>query len=102
MNIKEEKTQETLTLTLTDRLDTTTAPKLEEVLNKQLDDVILKLVFDVENLEYLSSAGLRILLDAYKKMKKREGTMIIRNVNDEVMQVFKITGFSDFLTIEQK
>lgn len=102
MNIKEEKTQETLTLTLSDRLDTTTAPKLEEVLNEQLDEGISKLIFDVENLEYLSSAGLRILLDAYKKLKKREGTMIIRNVNDEIMQVFKITGFSDFLTIEQK
>ncbi len=88
-----------LTLALEGRLDTMTAPQLEQELEQCLDGVE-SLVFDFSQLEYLSSAGLRVLLMAQKKMNK-QGTMIVRNVNDSVMEVFELTGFADnILTIE--
>ena len=80
------------------RLDTTTAPDLEIVLNETLPNT-KDLVFDFKNLEYLSSAGLRLLLTAQKTMSK-QGKMVIRNVNDTIMDVFDMTGFSSILTIE--
>lgn len=87
-----------LSITLKGRLDTTTAPQLEEGLRAVLDGVE-DLVFDMSALEYISSAGLRVLLSAQKTMN-RQGSMVIRNVNEEVMEVFEVTGFSDILTIE--
>ncbi len=87
-----------LLFTLTGRLDTTTAPQLETEIKKSLDGV-KKLVFDIRNLEYISSAGLRVLLSAQKVMN-RQGSMIVRNVPEEVQEIFDVTGFSDILTIE--
>ena len=87
-----------LTITLTGRLDTTTAPQLEAEL-KQSVDGITKLVLDFSALEYLSSAGLRVLLGAQKTMNK-QGEMIIKNVNETINEVFEVTGFVDILTIE--
>ncbi len=87
-----------LTLTPAGRLDTTTAPELEAVLKESLADVN-ELVFDLSGLEYISSAGLRVLLSAQKTMDK-SGRMTVRNVNELVMEVFEVTGFSDILTIE--
>ena len=87
-----------LTLALEGRLDTTTSPDLEEALAASLDGVT-ELVFDFSKLDYLSSAGLRVLLSAQKRMN-RQGTMKLRHVNDTVKEVFDITGFADFLTIE--
>lgn len=87
-----------LTLALTGRLDTTTAPSLEAELAASLDGVT-ELVFDFEKLEYISSAGLRVLLSAQKKMNAC-GKMTIKNVCDDINEVFEITGFSDILTIE--
>ena len=87
-----------LTLALEGRLDTTTSPELEETLAASLDGVD-SLVFDFARLDYLSSAGLRVLLSAQKRMNK-QGSMKLRNVNDTVREVFEITGFADFLTIE--
>ena len=87
-----------LSITLKGRLDTTTAPQLEGELRTALDGVE-DLVFDMSALDYISSAGLRVLLSAQKTMN-RQGSMVIRNVNEEVMEVFEVTGFSDILTIE--
>lgn len=87
-----------LTLSIIGRLDTTTAPRLEAELKQNIDGVE-KLVFDFAALEYLSSAGLRVLLAAQKVMNK-QGEMIVRNVNETIAEIFEVTGFSDFLTIE--
>lgn len=94
-NLEEKK----LTVTLEGRLDTTTAPSLEKTLKDSLNDVE-ELVFDFEKLEYISSAGLRVLLAAEKVMKK-QGSMVIKHVNGEIMDIFEITGFTDILTIEK-
>ena len=84
MNITEHQGEGTLLLGLEGRLDTNTAPQLE---------------LDFAGLDYLSSAGLRVILAAQKIMNHK-GIMIIRNVNDTIMEVFEVTGFSDILTIE--
>lgn len=86
------------TIALTEKLDTTSAPQLEEELKTLLPGKE-KIIFDFEKLDYLSSAGLRILLNTQKVMSK-QGCMIIRNVNDVIMDVFDMTGFSSILTIE--
>lgn len=87
-----------LTIVLTGRLDTTTAPKLETELKQNISGVE-ELVLDFAQLEYLSSAGLRVLLAAQKVMN-RQGSMVVRNVNEIVMEIFEVTGFVDVLTIE--
>ena len=87
-----------LSVTLTGRLDTTTAPELEAALKESMDGVE-NLILDFTGLEYLSSAGLRVLLAAQKTMNK-QGSMVIRNVNDTIQEVFEITGFADILTVE--
>ena len=98
MEIIKVKNASDLALTVKGRLDTTTAPQLEAVINSDLGDVT-SLVLDFEALEYISSAGLRVLLAAQKIMN-RQGKMVIRNVNDDIREVFDITGFADILTIE--
>ncbi|MGF0018391.1 STAS domain-containing protein [Sporofaciens sp. SGI.106] len=87
-----------MTIALDGRLDTTTAPQLEAELKDSIDG-IEKLVFDFENLGYLSSAGLRVLLSAQKTMNK-QGEMVITKVNETIMEIFEVTGFVDILTIE--
>lgn len=95
----EKKAQGTeLELVVSGRLDTTTAPQLEAELKRSVEG-ITALTFDFGELVYLSSAGLRVLLAAQKVMN-RQGTMVIRNVNETIMEVFDITGFSEILTIE--
>lgn len=98
MNIQQEKTGSTLTLKLEGRLDTATAPQLESCLNDVLKDTT-SLVLDFSALEYISSAGLRVLLSAQKRMNK-QGKMVIRNVNEVINEVFEMTGFADILSIE--
>ncbi|MBR6529204.1 MAG: STAS domain-containing protein [Firmicutes bacterium] len=98
MNIEKIINANELTLILDGRLDTATSPKLEEELKAVLGN-LKKLVLDFTNLEYISSAGLRVLLMAQKAMSK-QGEMIILNVNETVMEVFEITGFADMLTIQ--
>jgi anti-sigma B factor antagonist len=87
-----------LTIALEGRLDTTTAPQLDDELKSALDGVA-KLEFNFEKLEYISSAGLRVLLSAQKVMNK-QGSMVIKNVNEEIQEIFEVTGFVDILTIE--
>ena len=98
MTIEIKKNEEETIIEIVGRLDTITAPDLDKVINEDLGDT-KNLVLDVKGLEYISSAGLRVLLGAQKKMQK-VGTMKLINVCEEVMEVFEMTGFSDILTIE--
>lgn len=98
MNIVKTSEGTKLTLALEGRLDTTTAPQLEAEVKSALADVT-ELVLDFSQLEYLSSAGLRVILAAQKVMNK-QGKMVIRHVNETILEVFEVTGFSDILTIE--
>ena len=98
MIINKEKIGTVLTIALEGRLDTTTSPELETVLKESLDGVT-ELDIDFEKLEYISSAGLRVLLSAQKIMN-RQGSMKLMHVNDVIMEVFEVTGFDEILTIE--
>ena len=98
LNITKNIHEIELTVVLTGRLDTTTAPELEKELKASLDGVSA-LTIDMAALEYISSAGLRVLLSAQKTMNK-QGTMVISGVSPEVKEIFDVTGFSDILTIE--
>ena len=98
MTINKSVTGTRLTVEVEGRLDTMTAPELERVLKDSLQG-ITELIFDFDALAYVSSAGLRVLLSAQKIMNK-QGSMVIRNVCEMVMEVFEVTGFSDILTVE--
>ena len=98
MNISTTMEGSKLTVALEGRLDTTSAPQLEGMLRDSLRGMT-ELEMDFAQLAYISSAGLRVLLSAMKLMKK-QGSMVVRNVNETVMEVFEITGFADMLTIE--
>ena len=97
LNIEKQSDASALTLVLTGRLDTTTAPELEQELKTALPDVTA-LTFDMEALEYISSAGLRVLLSTQKIMN-RQGEMKLKLVNPTIQEIFEVTGFSDILTI---
>lgn len=99
LNIEKAITDSAAVVTLTGRLDTSTAPALEAELEALLPEVTT-LTFDLAALEYISSAGLRVILRAQKEMT-RKGGMTLRHVPEAVMEVFDITGFADFLTIEK-
>ncbi|MBQ8435927.1 MAG: STAS domain-containing protein [Oscillospiraceae bacterium] len=98
MTIDKKTNGTELEMTLTGRLDTTTAPMFEAEITNSISSVE-KLVLNFENLDYISSAGLRVVLSAQKIMNN-QGKMIIRNVGDGIMEIFEITGFLDILTIE--
>ena len=98
MTIEKNLNGSELTLTLTGRLDTTTAPQLEAEMKDRLSGVE-HLVLDFAALDYLSSAGLRVLLAAQKQMNK-QGDMVVRHVNETIAEIFEVTGFGDILTIE--
>ncbi len=98
LNIVKEKNEDHLTIKLEGRLDTISAPQLEKELRQELSD-IKHLVLDFSQLDYLSSAGLRVILSAQKVMNQ-QGEMIVRNVSDMIMEIFEVTGFSEILTIE--
>lgn len=98
LNITKNTNASELTVSLTGRLDTTTAPELEKELKASLDGVPT-LTIDMAALEYISSAGLRVLLSAQKTMNK-QGEMKVVHVGDTIMEIFEVTGFSDILTIE--
>ena len=97
MTIHKTQENESLTLALTGRLDTSTAPQLEAEI-KALPDTVEHLTLELSGLEYLSSAGLRVILAAQKKMTV-QGEMLVKNVGETIMEVFDVTGFSNILTI---
>lgn len=99
MEIIKNQSKEKLTVELIGRLDTTTAPKLESELRNAVNGISL-LVFDLKKLDYISSAGLRVLLSAQKVMN-RQGEMKITGANETVMEIFEVTGFVDILDIEE-
>ncbi len=98
MTINKTQENEKLTIAIEGRLDTTTAPQLEAELKSSIDGV-KELVFDIKDLEYISSAGLRVLLTAQKTMNK-QGSMKVTGANEAVMEIFEVTGFVDILNIE--
>ena len=98
MTIEKKINGETVTLVVSGRLDTQTAPELENELDAVLSG-LKELVFDMTDLEYVSSAGLRVILKAQKAMNA-QGSMKLTGVNDSIMEVFDITGFLDILNIE--
>ncbi|MBQ2453488.1 MAG: STAS domain-containing protein [Lachnospiraceae bacterium] len=98
LNIGNEKNGEKLTVTLEGRLDTTTAPELEESVKANIEGV-KELIFEINALEYISSAGLRVLL-ATQKIMNKQGNMVVRNATEEVKEIFEVTGFYDILNIE--
>ena len=99
MTINETRNGEILTIEVGGRLDATTAPELEKTI-EGIPAEVKELVIDMEKLEYISSAGLRVLLAAHKKMSK-VGAMRVRNICDEIMEILDMTGFTDILSIEE-
>ena len=97
LNIKKEANGNYLMIALEGRLDTVTAPMLESELKTALDG-IEDFVIDMQELQYISSAGLRVLLSAQKVMNK-QGSMVVKNASEDVKEIFDVTGFSDILTI---
>lgn len=98
MNLEKAMTDGVLTVNLEGKLDTGTAPQAE----KELEADVLsaqKVVLDMKSLKYLSSAGLRLILKIYKNMKGKDG-LIVKNVNENIMEIFELTGFMDILQIE--
>lgn len=100
MNIKKKKDGNTLTVAITGRIDTATAPEASASINESLDDV-QSLILDFTGVDYISSAGLRMLLALQKKMMARDGMKLI-GVNDDVNDVFEVTGFDEILTYEKR
>ena len=98
LDIKKNLDGENLVITLSGRLDTITAPQLEEEIKDGIDG-ITSLVFDFTDLAYVSSAGLRVLLSAQKTMNTK-GSMVVKSVSEDIQEIFDVTGFSDILTIE--
>ena len=98
MEFKKVKEGSKLTYTVSGRLDTNTSPELNDDIAASLGDV-KELVMDIKDLEYISSAGVRVLLSAYKVMKK-QGTMVLKNVPEIVRNVLSVTGLLDFFTID--
>ena len=98
MTMELKKNTDALVIEIVGRLDTTTAPALEKAINEDIGDA-KNLILDMNSLEYISSAGLRVLLAAQKKMQQI-GSMKVIKVREEVMEVFEMTGFADILTIE--
>ena len=98
LNIETTRHASELTVALSGRLDTNTAPELEAALKTALEGVE-ELTFDFERLDYISSAGLRVLLATQKTMN-RQGSMKVKNANEIIMEIFEVTGFADILTIE--
>ena len=98
MTINKSSDKPNLKFSIQGRIDTNTSPELDKAVNESIDGVT-NLIFDFEKVEYISSAGLRVLLSAQKKMNK-QGTMKVINVGDAIMEIFEVSGFSDILTIE--
>ncbi len=98
MNIKTAVEGAVVTVSVSGRIDTTTSPALEQELKGRFDNCE-ELILDFAEVEYISSAGLRVLLMAHKTMSRKKG-MTLKNVGPEIMEIFDVTGFSDILAIE--
>lgn len=101
MEIKTSRSNQNLIISLTGRLDTMTSPQLEEEINRSDLDGIETVTLNLRELEYISSAGLRVVIMLYKNLEKLGGKLRLVNVNDMVMEIFSMTGMTDFLEIER-
>lgn len=101
MTVEAKKEEKKLILKIAGRIDNTTAPLLEKEIRDRLEPGTTELLMDFFLLDYISSAGLRVLLTMQKLMNRRNGKMCVRNANAVVMETFKITGFLNILTVEQ-
>ncbi len=99
MTVKKEKTGETLIVTIEGTVDIKTAPQLRDALEGEIDDV-MEVIFDLKGTDYFSSAGLRVILGVYQDLDDKDGRMVVKNVNDELMEILEMTGFTDFLEFE--
>lgn len=97
MEIRKKQDGGRLEVSIEGRLDTNTAPVLQKSLEELLNDSVQEFVLDMENCDYVASSGLRAILCAQKKMNSLSGSMVVRNVVDDVMEVFEMTGFADIL-----
>lgn len=102
MQIKTNISNQKLVFSLSGRLDTITSPQLEEEINRCSFDEIETVILNIKELEYISSAGLRVVLKLHKKMTAQGGHLKLINVNDMVNEIFDMTGMSDFLEIEKE
>ena len=100
MKVTSNKTDNSLVILIEGRIDTITAPKLEQILNEELNSNIKQLVFDFEKVEYMSSAGIRVLMVADKQMS-RQGSMKVVNVNEEIWEILDMTGIVEILDVER-
>lgn len=100
MEINKMQNETEIIMEIQGRLDTNAAPKLIEQINDSLIDGVTKFVLDMKECDYVASSGLRAILNAQKKMNALHGTMVVKNVISDVMEVFEMTGFADILTIE--
>ena len=99
LNINKNVNNGKAVFALDGRLDTTTASQLEEAVKESIEDVNT-IIFDATDLKYISSAGLRVLMSAKKRISDR-GDVVVKHVSDEVMEIFEVTGFVDILTVER-
>lgn len=100
MEIRKMQEGKGLIMEIDGRLDTNAAPKLLEEINESLEEGVESFVLDMKNCDYVASSGLRVILNAQKKMNALHGTMVVKNVINDVMEVFEMTGFADILTFE--
>lgn len=98
MEVKVTKNEAQVTISVSGRIDTTTALTLGEEFNKNLTEDVKDFVLDLADCDYIASSGLRVILQAQKTMNSRQGSMVVKNVIGDVMEVFDMTGFSDILT----
>lgn len=100
MEITKKEQGNELVMAISGRLDTNSAPALIEAIDESLEEGVERFVLDMEECDYVASSGLRAILGAQKKMNSLHGTMIVKNVIGDVMEVFEMTGFADILTFE--
>ena len=99
MKVEQERNGGKLTLKIEGEINAATAPELKKELDSSFDDDVTELVFDITDVPYISSAGLRVLLESQNKIDEREGRMEVRGVNEMIMEILKLTGFTSFLNI---
>lgn len=99
MNINKEYNQRELTLTVEGRIDTITSQELDDEIQKEMNNFDY-LIIDFTNVKYISSAGLRVLIGTQKKLRPENIPFVIKNVNDNVGEIFRVSGFNQLLTIE--
>ena len=100
MKVEQERVGGKLTFRIEDEINAVTAPELKSVLDSSVDDDVTELVFDVTDVEYISSAGLRVLLEAQNKADERECSMEVKGVNDAIMEILEMTGFTFIMNVK--